>query len=220
MYRVEWKKETVGLLIVAAVLIIPVLLYNALPDTIPVHWNIRGQIDRSAAKSPVSVFMIPAIITAAYFLMLLLPFIDPKREKYGQFLIVYRILRISITAVLALIYGYTLLYATGTHIPVNKVIPGLISLLFIIVGNFLGKIRQNWFVGIRFPWTLSSENVWNRTHRLGGRLFVLSGLLGFAGIMFPPLWTFVLLIGSLSVSMIITVWYSWHLYNKEKNELP
>jgi uncharacterized membrane protein len=91
----------------------------------------------------------------------------------------------------------------------------MVGLLFILMGNLMGKIRQNWFVGIRLPWTLSSENVWNKTHRLGGMLFVASGILLLFGLFLPGIWTYAMLLFSIVAILAGTGIYSYVIYKRE-----
>ena len=120
----------------------------------------------------------------------------------------------SITSLFLYIYIVMILNSIGYHVPMEKAIPAGISVLFIIWGNLLGKIRQNYFVGIKLPWTLSSEHVWNKTHRLGGKLMVLSGILGLIGTLFPPNVTAILLYGGMTAMIGITVVYSYIIFKK------
>jgi len=148
--------------------------------------------------------------------MLYFPYLDPKREKYEKFLTAYGIMRLLLVSFFAFIYVVTLLVALGKPVDMNMVMPIAMSLLFIILGNYLGKIRQNWYVGIKTPWTLDNEEVWNKTHRLGGKLYVTTGFLGILSIILPPTIRFAVVVGGILVSSLWAVVYSYVLFRKIK----
>ncbi|OAT87143.1 hypothetical protein A6M21_01910 [Desulfotomaculum copahuensis] len=165
-----------AILVLLAMFAAGVLLYPHLPPQVPTHWNIAGQVNGYSSRAS-GAFMPPLIATGVYILMLLLPMIDPRRENYVKFLGVYRIFRLGLVLFFAAIYMITLGSAMGFPVRVDRAMPVLVGLLFIIIGNYLPRVRHNYFVGIRTPWTLASEEVWRKTHRLGGPLFVIAGLL-------------------------------------------
>lgn len=121
--------------------------------------------------------LLPLLTLGVYLVMLLVPRIDPGRANYAQFRGAYSVFRLSTVAVLALVYGFILLWIQGMEIDVTVVVPTLVGGLFVVVGNLLGKIRPSWFVGIKTPWTLTSKLSWIKKHRLGGWLFVQMGLI-------------------------------------------
>ncbi len=214
MYTIEWKKEIPAFVLLAVVLLVVGLMYPALPERLPMHWNIQGEVDGWVAKSWGSVFWMPLMCVAMHFLMLFLPLIDPRKERYAQFLRPYRQIRYGLVIYLSLVSILVLVAAIIPAIPVHYIIAGTVSLLMIVIGNYLGKLRPNWFVGIRLPWTLENEEVWIRTHRLGGKLFVLVGIMGLIGLFFKPVVTFALFFGSLLVTLVIVVVYAFQLYRK------
>ncbi len=152
------------------------LLYPRLPDRIPLHWDIRGQVDRWGARTFFNVFF-PALIALGFCLLAwVLPRLDPLRRSYERFRTSYYLVLDVIVAFLAFLYGVTLYGAFNPALPVGVVVPIGVGLLMAVIGNQLGKIKRNFYIGIRTPWTLASETVWTRTHRIGGRLFVVAGL--------------------------------------------
>ncbi|MCL4514372.1 MAG: SdpI family protein [Firmicutes bacterium] len=169
-------------LLMAAGLLVALALYPTLPDRIPIHWNIRGEIDGWSSRS--GVFIMPAGIIGLYLLFLVLPLIDPRRENYPKFQSTYRILRWTFVIFMTALGGITLAAARGVPINISFVVPVMVSVLFIIFGNLMGRIRYNWFVGIRTPWALSSEDVWRLTHRVAGRAWVIGGLISLVGAFF------------------------------------
>jgi len=142
---------------------------------IPVHWNPSGTPDRFAAKIP-GLLATPLIAAALAGLFVLIPAIEPRRRHLSQSGKPYTVTWVAVLALMAVLQLATVLYALGS-VRVASVV-GLATLggLFVVIGNYLGKVRSNFLFGIRTPWTLTSEVAWNKTHRLGGRLFVLLGL--------------------------------------------
>ncbi|XMB85907.1 DUF1648 domain-containing protein [Mycoplasmatota bacterium WC44] len=192
-----------------------IIIYPSLPDQIPMHWNMNGVVDRYGDKS--SVFILLAMAAFVYMLFPLLKKIDPKRANYEKFKNEYQIMRYSITVVLLIAYVLSILASFG-KIDVGIILPIVIGVLFMVIGNYMSRVRQSFFIGIKTPWTLSSETVWNKTHRLGGYVFVIGGLLFFlAGVIQNTL--FIMITNGLfSIGIIYTIYYSYKIYREEKNE--
>ncbi|MBI1212766.1 MAG: DUF1648 domain-containing protein [Alphaproteobacteria bacterium] len=143
---------------------------------IPVHWNLHGQVDRFGSKTE-GLLILPAMGVFFTFVMWFLPRVDPRRANLERSAKMWNALSIAVVALLAYVHVLIVLKAIGRPLDmVDYLIPGL-SVLFIVIGNYLPKTRSNWFAGVRTPWTLSSEYSWNRTHRLAGLMFVASGAL-------------------------------------------
>lgn len=157
-------------------LLVALFFLPRLPAQVPTHWNMTGQID--GYGPPVSILQMPLISLGLNLLLSFLPLIDPKRQNYEKFAGVYRILRLILSVYFA---GFTgILLVSATHpgaLQVNALILAGIGLLLTFLGNYLPKIKPNYFVGVRTPWTLASETVWRKTHRLSGFLWVGGGLL-------------------------------------------
>jgi uncharacterized membrane protein len=149
--------------------------WTTAPEQIPVHWNAAGEVDRYGGKFE-GLLAMPLIATGMYLLLRFVPRIDPGRANYALFANTYVLIRVGVLIVIALLYGVLHLSIRGREVNMNTVVPMLIGGLFILIGASMGKIRPNWFIGIRTPWTLSSKTAWVRTHRLGGWLFILLGL--------------------------------------------
>lgn len=145
------------------------------PDRIPMHWNIKGEVDRYGGKLE-GLFLLPAITAGLYLLLRFIPAVDPGKANYAQFSNAYSLIRFATTIVMAIVHGVTLAYALGYPMNMGAVVSISVGGLFLILGNVMGKIRPNWFVGIRTPWTLSSKLSWTKTHRLAGWLFMAIGV--------------------------------------------
>jgi uncharacterized membrane protein len=203
------------LIIVAVMSLTGLFLYDKLPDLIPNHWNIYGEIDSYWPKLTQIIF-IPAITLAMALLFQFLPLIDPKKEKYVLFRKPWVVLQMSIIVFFAYLFFVTLYMAFYPLTPIIPFIFGGIGVLFVLLGNYLGKIRQNYFIGIKTPWTLDNEEVWNKTHRLGGWMFTICGLIVFAEafIQWQVAWVF---IAAIIPTALVPIIYSYIIFRKEKN---
>ncbi len=150
-------------------------LYGHLPDPVPSHWNSGGEPDGFMAK-PWGAFVLPLVMAGVYMLLACIPRVSPRGFRVGRFREAFGAVQVAVLAFLALVSVLALLAATGVTLSPNRVIHTALGLLFIVIGNYMSKFTRNFLVGIRTPWTLASDEVWLRTHRLGGRLFVLAGL--------------------------------------------
>ena len=153
-----------------------IIFYKSLPDLIPIHWNIYGEVDNYAKKS-IGAFMPPFLMLLIWPAMIYLPKLDPKKENYKTFQASYDIIIGFLVSFFFGLHVITLLSSLGYRIAINKFLFIMLGLLFMVIGNYLPKAKSNYFYGVRTPWTLSSEISWKRTHRLAGKLFVASGLL-------------------------------------------
>lgn len=173
--KTNWRLELALLLIVAAMFTGSALVWPTAPDQIPVHWNASGQVDRYGGRTE-GLLLLPLVTLGIYLAMRYMPRIDPGRANYARFVGAYGALRAGILLLMAVIHASVLLYAAGRPVNVGAIVPFAVGGLFLLVGAVLGKVRPNWFVGVRTPWTLSSKQAWVRTHRLGGWLFMALGL--------------------------------------------
>ncbi|MFC1655988.1 SdpI family protein [Patescibacteria group bacterium] len=202
------------LLIVAAMLGTGWYLFDQLPDQMPTHWNIEGQVDAYMPKGS-AILLFPGITLAVTLLFPLLSMIDPRKEKYVLFRRPWLILQIVIVLFFAYMYFVSVYLALNPEILITPFILGGIGVLFIIIGNYLGKVRQNYFVGIKTPWTLNSEEVWNKTQRVGGWAFMFAGIVilinGFVKWQLVPV-----MIAVIAIAAIGPIVYSYILYRKLK----
>jgi uncharacterized membrane protein len=206
------KKEWIILLLILLSYGFGLYFAPILPERIPTHWNISGQIDGYGPKI-MGVIGFPSITLGIYILMLVLPLIDPKRKNYNLFDGVYKLIRWFLVVFFVIMHIVTIFAALGYNIYMDKIIIVLIGILFIGLGNYFGKVRQNWFLGIRTPWTLSDEDIWNKTHRLGGKVWVITGFAIIILSFISPILAFVFLM----IAMLIPVIYSYLLFKKKQN---
>ena len=183
--RTNLRIEVVQWVLIGVMFVLAVVLWTSAPDRIPVHWGPSGEPDRYGGKVE-GLLVLPLLTLGVYLLMLLLPKVDPRRDNYAAFGGAYATIRLSTVVFMALLYGLVILWVVGIRPDFAVVIPVLVGGLFVVIGNLLGKIRPNWFVGVKTPWTLSSRRSWVKTHRMAGWIFVLLGLtsmiLGLAGV--------------------------------------
>ena len=210
------KTEIVSIILLIIMAIGAWYFYQNLPEVVPSHWNFAGEIDGYSSRT-VAAVAIPLLALGMYALFLILPYFDPKREHYENFGKVYAIFKTAILALLAILYFAANLNGLGYNVPIGTLTPILIGGLFIVIGNYLSKVKSNWFVGIRTPWTLSSEEVWNKTHRVSGKLFMLVGLIFILEPFMPPSFRAPIFIASMVILLVGTIGYSYWEYRKEKN---
>ncbi|MDZ4860723.1 MAG: SdpI family protein [Candidatus Hydrogenedentes bacterium] len=210
------------ILLMTAVFLVPMLLisvyaWSVLPvdAQIPTHWNARGEVDDYSSKS-FGLFFLPLLLAAIVPGIALLVRIDPRRhhvEQSQKFLVA---VSASILFVMAVIHTSAVLVSLGYPLPMDRIVATSVGLLFLLLGNFLGKVRSNFFMGVRTPWTLSSELSWNKTHRLAGKLFFAVGLLT---ILLALIANGPLAIGAMLVSLLaatlITIVYSYVVWKSD-----
>jgi uncharacterized membrane protein len=169
----DWNRLT--LLIIGLVIIAAAYFYQVLPDQVVTHWNAAGEPDGWGGKN-FATFFVPALLIGMYLLFQWLPKLDPKKANYLKFASTYKVFQFIIILFLAFIYFISSVYNLGVNIPIGLAVSGGIGLMMIVFGFNMNKIKSNWFIGIRTPWTLSSEVVWKKTHEFAGKVFIVGGL--------------------------------------------
>lgn len=207
-----FKENKKTLFITCAVILLPViaglLLWNRLPDRIPTHWGIGGEVDGWSGKG-FAVFAMPALMLGLQLLCFFATASDPKRHNIRRKFLSMVLWIIPVLSVLTACISYAV--ALGARIRVEQVIPGFMGLMLVIIGNYMPKFQQSYTLGIKLPWTLSSEENWNRTHRFGGRIWAAGGL----GVILSSLlgWSLVSLAILLVIVLAPTI-YSYVLFRK------
>lgn len=168
------KSEIYNLVLIGCAFLLTIVFYNKLPDLIPIHWNASGEIDGYGPKI-LGAFMAPVIMIFTWTGMKYLPKIDPRKNNYEKFEKSYSVIVSLLITFFLILHVVTLLAAMGYKVSIDKIVPSIVGILFIVIGNYLPKSKSNYFYGIKTPWTLSSDVSWRKTHRLGGKLFIISG---------------------------------------------
>ncbi|MCX6789140.1 MAG: SdpI family protein [Candidatus Gribaldobacteria bacterium] len=207
-------KEALPLLFISWAIIFGVAVFMApcVPDQLPSHWNAQGQVDGYSSK-PMAVFLFLGMIIAFYILLVFLPRFDPFKKNYQQFAKAYSWLRIIMVSFFVAFYIIFLLAASGHLQNIQKAIIPLMALLFVAMGFLMPKIKRNYFVGIKTPWTLHSDEVWAKTHKLGGWCFGAAGVLTFFTAWLGE-WGFLIFMAIISVAGLLPVVYSYLEYKK------
>ena len=203
------------LLLLAAATAAGLLLWNRLPDQMASHWDINDQVNGYLPKVW-GVFLMPLISLGMFVLFLAIPAIDPLKANIAKFRGAFNLFIVLIVAFMLYIHGLTLAWSLGdTDFKMSTSMLPAMGLLFIFLGFMLRQAKRNFFIGIRTPWTLSSDTVWDKTHQLGAILFMASGVLAFLGGIFGGMTAFWFLFVPLIGSTVFLLVYSYVLYQKE-----
>ncbi|MBP9779269.1 SdpI family protein [Candidatus Gracilibacteria bacterium] len=200
----------IKLAVVLGMIIVGVIAYTRLPDIVPIHWGIDGYPDRSGSKL-IPTLLFPIIALLFVILSPLFSRLDPKKDNYKKFANIWEIVQFSILGLFAYLYIIILYVLFNPELNIGTYIITGIGILFIILGNYLGKIRQNYFVGIRLPWTIANEEVWNKTHRFGGKIFMIGGIVLLLSSYFQ-FYPFVILLIVISMIVFVPIRYSYTIY--------
>ncbi len=203
----EQKWLVVGLVIVDFVIAIGFQL--SMPSKVPAHWNFRGDIDRYGSPWEMTLVLSFCLMWIP-LLMMALPAVGSVGTSLARSKNTYGRVIVALTMALVAIHVAVMLSASEKSLAPISAVPLVLGMLWIVIGNWLSKIRRNPVLGIRTPWTLRNDTVWERTHRWGGRLFVVDGLATIAAALLLPLWAaFVVLVGGLLSLCVWAFWYSW-----------
>ena len=191
------------------------IAWGSAPDRIPIHWNAAGEVDGYGGKF-MGLLLTPLMTLGIYLLLKYIPRIDPAKRNYETFAGTYLLVRVAFLVYMAFIY-VVLVLAIGreTTFPVGDLITGSVGLLFIVLGAVMGKFRPNWFAGIRTPWTLSSKLSWTKTHRLGGRVFIATGVVTMISAFFGSEFAIYAMFAVMIPGIIFLVAYSYFVWRDD-----
>lgn len=208
------KKLLIAILAVAPILMV-LAVYSKLPAQVPMHWGINGNVDRYGDK--IELFLLAGMNILMVVLMYGLPKIDPKKGNYKRFQGTYEWMMIWIMLFFMVMLGVTLIEALNPgRFEIGKVVCAMVGLLFVTMGNMMPKVKRNFFTGVKTPWSLSSDEVWNKTHRLSGKCFVLGGIfMVIAALVGTGKIMFVATIGVVIVITVVPVVMSYIWYQQE-----
>lgn len=212
--KTEWR--SIALLIASFAL--GIYFFRHFPDRVPTHWNFQGIPDGYSAGG-FAAFFIPGMMVFMYLIFAFLPYLDPRRERYQEFIGAYRLIKDAVLAFLLILFGLSGAAGLGYRVDIGFWVPVMVGALFAFLGLVMGKIKSNWFVGVRTPWTLSSEAVWAKTHAAAPGVMAVAGLLMAATAFVPDnaakLALFILAV--LIVALGLPA-YSYLLFRREKKE--
>ena len=206
------RSEIIFLGLVLLSFLIGFYFYPQMPERVASHWNASGQVDDYMPRFW-GVFFMPFMLLGMSLLFIAVPRIDPLKQNIEQFRRYFDVFIILVLVFMIAVYLQTILWNKGIQISLNVTLPIGLGLLFYYTGILVENAKMNWFIGIRTPWTLSNEVVWDKTHKVGGKLFKIAGLIGLAGVFFQPYAVYFIFIPALSVALI-TVVYSYIAYKQ------
>ncbi len=191
-----------------------VVIYDRLPDPMASHWNINDEVDGYMSKFW-GVFMLPIVSLGMLGLFLLIPHLDPLKENIAEFRGTFNLFIVLITLFLGYVWKLSIFWNLGFRFfKMGAALLPALGLLFIFIGYMIRSAKRNWFIGIRTPWTLSSDTVWAEVHRLGGILFMVSGVIAIFGAFFGAQAIWLTLVPILGSTVYLYV-YSYILYQRE-----
>lgn len=203
------------LTLIAIAVIAGVLLWKQLPEQMASHWNVNDEVDGTMPKFW-GVFLMPLVVLGMFGLFIALPNMDPLKANIASFRGAFNLFIVLITVFMLYIHGLTLAWSLGYQsFKISTMMLPFMGILFIFIGYLLRQAKRNFFIGIRTPWTLSSDTVWDKTHQLGSVLFMVSGALAFIGSFFGGMAAFWLLFVPLMGSTLFLMIYSYILYRNE-----
>ena len=213
MIRENKKKLILTSIVILLPILIGLMLWNKLPDQVPTHWNAQGEVDGWSGKI-FAVFGLPIILFVMHWACVLGTSADPKKQNIeGKVLgIVFWICPIISLLVCTLSYGVAL----GVEFKVDKIMLALMGIMFIVIGNYLPKCKQSYTMGIKLPWTLNDEENWNRTHRMGGKLWVASGIILLLSMLLPASAMVVVVLAVIGVAIFVPTVYSYLLFREKE----
>lgn len=210
------NRRWVGPVVVAAMLVFAAVVYPSLPERIPSHWNIHGQVDGWMGRW--SAFLMPLMAAGIWGLLLGLRKVDPRRAHYERFDETFWLVVNLVVLFLAVMQVAMLGVALGWPVDVDRVVTVAMGLLFIALGNYLPRVRSNWWMGVRTPWTLESETVWRETHRVAGWSFVAGGLVVMLLVFLPSELRVWCMMAALILAGLTPVVYSYVAWRRERRE--
>lgn len=204
-----------SVIILGLIAVASAYLSNILPDVVVTHWNFSGEPNGQSSRTFVILFF-PILALGFYLLMLSVWRLDPKSDRYHEFKTAYHGVKNIFLVFIAFIYALVALNAIGYAINMSVGVPILIGVLFIGIGFYLPQVKQNWMFGVRTPWTLGSELVWNKTHSLAGKTFIIGGMVLVVGSFFGGIGSAIFLIVGIIFATLVPVVYSYILFSRER----
>jgi uncharacterized membrane protein len=203
-------RELVFLMIAFSPTIGALLLYKQLPDTMATHFGAHNEVDGTMSKQ--TAILVIAIIGFVPFLMLAVRRFDPRLTNEPKFSVAFQAIRFCLVLLLAFAGWSIVTYNLGYTMDIRKIVFIALAVLFLITGNYLSIIKPNYMIGIRTPWTLTDDENWRKTHRLGGPVMVIGGLIILVAAFLPVIASIIVFIGSLAIITFVPIGYSFILF--------
>jgi uncharacterized membrane protein len=184
-----------------------------MPERVASHWNTKGEVDDYMSKFW-GLFLMPIISTILLLLFIFMPKIDPLKANVEKFRKYFDNFIVLLIAFLFYLYLLTIFWNLNIKFSMIGFLAPAFGILFYYCGVLVENAKRNWFIGIRTPWTLSNEKVWDKTHKIGGKLFKIVGIIAFLGISFQNYALFLVLVPVILIT-IYTIVYSYIEYQKE-----
>ncbi len=210
------KKDCLSLIILLIPFLFIAVFWDRFPDQIATHFNMEGEADDYSSKA-VGLFMIPFVNMGLYFLFKALPFLDPSSKSFALYDDKFRIIQLIVHSFMLFFFFMICFHSLGYSGDLQLPMLYGFLLIFLLLGNYMGNIRKNYFIGIRTPWTLSNDEVWKLTHRFAAKVWVAASLITMAIIPFIPM-PHIAIGVYLSVIILIPVVYSFIIFKKRTHE--
>jgi len=205
------KSELIVLVIVLLSFAIAVHFYPQMPEKMASHWNAKGQVDGYMSRFW-GLFLMPTISLGLLVLFILIPMIDPLKENIEKFRTYFDGFIVLLILFLFYIYLLTIFWNIGMRFNMTRLLAPALGALYYSIGILTENAKRNWFIGIRTPWTLSDDRVWDKTHKIGGRLFKIAGIIALLGFFFPSIAIYFMVVPVILVA-VYTFVYSYFEYH-------
>ena len=215
--KLTWKTELLPIITIALSFVLSFYFYARMPEMVPTHWGVNGVANGWSSRA-FGAFFVPCLIIGMYGLFLFLPNLDPKKDRYQEFEAVYHRFKAFMLLFMLAVFIGTGLAGIGINIQIDRFISFFVGVLFVFIGYQLKDIKPNWFMGIRTPWTMSSDYVWQETHRVGGIIFMIAGVIMALSGWLPIAWRVPAFIATMILLLAGTILYSYYVYWQENKK--
>jgi len=210
------KTTLLALAMVSISLAAGFMFYPMMPERVASHWNMQGEADGYGSKA-LGVFLLPVMSAVLLLVFLVIPRIDPLGKNIESFRKYYDGFILSFIAFMSYLYLLIILWNLGVRFNISQALSPAFGMLFYYLGILTQNAKRNWFIGIRTPWTLSSDVVWDKTHRMGGKLFKAAGIIALLGVLIPQYAILLILVPVISVAAFSFV-YSYVEYSRQNKK--
>jgi len=207
--------EIIAVVIILLSVAMGIYFYPQMPERVASHWNAQGLVDGYMSRFW-GLFLMPILSVGMLLLFVLIPRIDPLKANIEKFRKYFDGFVVLILLFLFYLYVLTILWNLGHRFNLGQLMCPALAILFYYCGILIEKAKRNWFIGIRTPWTLSSEEVWEKTHRIGGKLFKAAGVIALLGILFQNYAVLFVLVPAIAI-VVFSFVYSYVAYKQEAN---